>query len=564
MLDLYHYTPQIWMPLAVALVSILLANYAWRNRTVPGATPYALSQIFAVITYLTIAFGLAAISVPLKIHWRQLWAISLLPSALIALALALEYARLDKRVSRRQWLLLSLPFIITVLIVFTNDKHHLMWTDFIFDESLQVSRGWWNKGIIAYSYLLKLSSVIILVNAFRKLHGFYRWQAGLLIIGGLLGWIGQALDFLLQSQWLGVDLAVWRAVGGKLVVATALFLFRAFDLTPIARRNMVEQMSDGMIILDNQQRIIDLNPAAQQLLRLPAKNILGQPVAQIGQVWPDLFQLFQQSGTNRAEIVLGDGIHQRIYAVIKSKITDRYDAVIGQMIVWRDITELKQAQKQQVAGQRVLATLTERERLARELHDSLGQSLAAIHIQTETAVILLDQGRIAQTSQTLAQLSETTLTAQTDVREYLLGVKIIAAKQDFFTTIREYEQQFSLTYDIPIKLVIPADLEKETLSPTLEIQLFRIIQEALTNVRKHATASAIEIVFSQSTAPPQIKITITDDGKGFDPLLLTDAHRYGLYAMKSRAEAINGIWMVESTLGQGTEITVLIPFGESQ
>jgi signal transduction histidine kinase len=231
---------------------------------------------------------------------------------------------------------------------------------------------------------------------------------------------------------------------------------------------------------------------------------------------------------------------------------------MGQVFLLEDITQVRRTQQQQVQAQQSLATLQERERLARELHDSLGQTLAAARLQVSTARLLLAQGETSQTDKCLEQMVDMTLAAETDVREYLLGTKTaISADHLLFPTLRQYVVRFSQQYGLPVELNVPPQLEVRGLGSQVELQLLRIIQEGLSNVRKHARAKNARIAFT--ILGLLVQITIIDDGQGFDPVAARQAEGFGLQAMRERAESLGGCLDVFSQSGMGTQVVVQVP-----
>ena len=206
-----------------------------------------------------------------------------------------------------------------------------------------------------------------------------------------------------------------------------------------------------------------------------------------------------------------------------------------------------------------MATLRERERLARELHDGLAQSFAAAHLQASIAKLSLTQGATAEVAECLDDILDTTLQAETDARDYLLAAKtVVAPGRTFFPALREHLQRFSRQYGLPVELSVPPELEEHGLAPAIEVQLLRIIQEALSNVRKHACADHVRVCLS--IAEQLLRVAIIDDGLGFDPVTLVSAGGgYGLRAMRERAEALSGSLTVSSRVGQGTEVVALLP-----
>ena len=156
------------------------------------------------------------------------------------------------------------------------------------------------------------------------------------------------------------------------------------------------------------------------------------------------------------EISLGAGTDAHTYTVDLSTLRDFRGLVIGRLLMLHDLTEQRRAEARLVDQQRTLAVLQERERLARELHDSLGQVLAAAHLQANSARLLLGQGQLAQADECLGRLADTTLAAETDVRDYLLGLKsVTSADRPFFPTLREYLRHFTRQYGLPVNLVVP-------------------------------------------------------------------------------------------------------------
>ena len=238
--------------------------------------------------------------------------------------------------------------------------------------------------------------------------------------------------------------------------------------------------------------------------------------------------------------------------------------MIGHVLMLQDVTEQRRSQARLLEQQQTLAVLQERERLARELHDSLGQVLAAAYLQAKTAHFLLDKGQTAQVGECLGLLAETTLAAEADVRYYLLGAKSVGSGD------RPFSPRCATTCNnspaspaCPSSCYVPPQLEAQGFDRAVEVQLMRIIQEALANVRKHAHARRAQVVFSQAEA--QVLLAIIDDGCGFDAAASSAlAQRYGLRAMHDRAAGFGGSLAVISSPGQGTRVVVQVPLARPQ
>jgi signal transduction histidine kinase len=204
-----------------------------------------------------------------------------------------------------------------------------------------------------------------------------------------------------------------------------------------------------------------------------------------------------------------------------------------------------------------LAITEERERIAREMHDSLAQVLGYVNTKAQAAQSLLGNEQPERAAAQLAQLAETARAAYADVREGILGLRTsLGTERDFAATLREYlqrwQEQSGIVADLDIQSV-------PGLSPMAEVQLLRIIQEALTNVRKHAGARHARVQLEVTDGA--LQFVIADDGVGFalDTLGPAGHPRFGLATMRERAEAVGGTFTIAARLGEGTTVTVSIP-----
>jgi DNA-binding NarL/FixJ family response regulator/signal transduction histidine kinase len=232
-----------------------------------------------------------------------------------------------------------------------------------------------------------------------------------------------------------------------------------------------------------------------------------------------------------------------------------------------EIAERERAQATLIEQQRALATFEERERLGRELHDGLGQVMGYINVQAQAIQNLLDGEKTQAARNNLDDLARAAQKAHADIRSHILGLRMDEPPApDFSTTVRDYVHRFGEQFGIAVSLSLPDDAPVPLFAPGVEEQVLRIVQEALTNVRKHARAARVEVVFS--LIGDQVQLLIADDGVGFTPPPLTppqwggqrggEAH-FGLDIMHERAEQIGGRLEIRSVLGEGTRILATLP-----
>jgi signal transduction histidine kinase len=198
------------------------------------------------------------------------------------------------------------------------------------------------------------------------------------------------------------------------------------------------------------------------------------------------------------------------------------------------------------------ATLEERNRIAREIHDSLGHSLTALNLQLETALKLWQSNPIkAQTF--LARAKELGSKALKDVRQSVSTMRSNPLQeQSLERAIAILSEDFHRSNGI---LPICRNNLEYSLSAEINTAIYRIIQESLTNISKYAVATEVKLEIT--TIKGYLRLTIQDNGKGFD--LKQNTTGYGLQSMRDRSLALGGEFTINSAPGSGCKITVNIP-----
>jgi signal transduction histidine kinase len=211
-----------------------------------------------------------------------------------------------------------------------------------------------------------------------------------------------------------------------------------------------------------------------------------------------------------------------------------------------------------------LAVHEERERIAREMHDSLAQVLGYVITKVSALRELLRQpDRLAEAERHLEQLERAARDAYADVREAILGLRTgLAPNRSLVDALRSYVERWQDQSGVNARLIVePSDDSLRGLQPMAELQLLRIVQEALTNVRKHARATEVTVQLARLDGT--VCVRVADNGIGFDPGALERGQfpRFGLATMRERAEAVGGRLQVTSLPGQGTTVEAVLPVG---
>lgn len=206
-----------------------------------------------------------------------------------------------------------------------------------------------------------------------------------------------------------------------------------------------------------------------------------------------------------------------------------------------------------------VSIMQERERISREMHDGMGQILGYVNTQVLAVRKLLDSGNTVTALEELRHLDAAARSLYADVRDNILALRSAPGEQGFTAALAEYITSYREMFGIDAVLEVAPEVERVRRTPTCEIQLIRIVQQALSNVRQHAVATSVQTRLSVDC--DTLVVEVSDDGAGFDPEALpaTGRPRFGLQMMRERAQAAGGTFDIESHVGRGTRVVVRMP-----
>lgn len=209
------------------------------------------------------------------------------------------------------------------------------------------------------------------------------------------------------------------------------------------------------------------------------------------------------------------------------------------------------------------AVAEERLRIAHEMHDGLAQVLAYVNTKAQAVKEHLRAGRSEEATRHLDQLAGAAREVYADVRESIIGLRSAAVPE---RTLEEALADYINTWrhQTGIDCALRIEETPRRLPPNVQLQILRIVQESLANVRKHSHARNAEIILRQNGA--KLLITVRDDGAGFNPYELgrSEFPRFGLATMRERAESLGGTFQLDSTPGTGTRVTIELPVQPQQ
>ncbi|MGB8644998.1 MAG: PAS domain S-box protein [Anaerolineae bacterium] len=329
--------------LAGIITALVIARYAWQRRNIPGAEFFSAYLIAAVTWAIGVSLmglmGLVAIHLVGQLI--QLVGFTIMPVAW--LAFAMKYTGRGKWLTHPFWaLLLAIPFIsipLETLAGLDQMFHfmHLVDTGMTFPGILNI----WQIIISFFvTDLILAGAVFMLVGMFRAPR-VQRSQYLILLAGGIIPWF-----FGLPQTWgqqlFPPEWTLIAFVAGGLVSAWGIFHFQVFELTPIAMDTVVESLDDAVVVLDTHNRIVSVNPAAEKVTGMSAKQVEGHSTAQAFVTWPELLH-YMESGNMHGEIARADSKGTRYYEARILPLYGQWQTLSGQLILLHDFTTRKQA-----------------------------------------------------------------------------------------------------------------------------------------------------------------------------------------------------------------------------
>lgn len=560
-------------PIALVLflttaINLVVAYISWKRRKARSGIYFTLGMVGVTFWTLAVAFDYAVIPLSLKIFFAKAEAWGYCSALALFTLFTISFAG-NEAWLRKKWVRALFFFIpvSNILLITTNELHGWIWTGFkeIGGNIVIFEHGPGFLWVTASSYLMTLTIIANLWMASRKGSAISRQQGRLLFYAIL---VPVAANFVYLFGIDGMEGVDWTSITFSItgvLFLRALYGQRLLDLIPIARDKLINSLADGMVVLDAQNRIIDINQTAENMIALPAEELLGKNLTDI---IPPTRSFLEQPVEHEINDELEVGIDQkRYFDFLISPLRDGPKGIIGRLIIFREITErkeneirllqltkeLQETQAQVIEQQRTLAKLEERKRLGRDMHDSVNQSIHSLMLFSETLNSLLDKNQIEKAKEVAERIQESGRRALKEIRLLVFETQSLLAddSKDLIHALEERLNMVERRVGIKAEVIYKGDAIVDS-APEWKENLYWITIEALNNALKHSQARKIQINIHYSNR--QLNLEIEDDGNGFN-LKRVQNGGLGMRTMRERAELLGGQISIKSSPGEGTIVS---------
>jgi PAS domain S-box-containing protein len=336
-------------------------------------------------------------------------------------------------------------------------------------------------------------------------------------------------------------------------------------------RLLLDSAVDGVVELDHRGVILRANQALYAMVGLRPAQVLGRTWDELAAAVP------ADDGTLAALPVTGEAVLTTSQGTVylEARTSQVPTTPPGSLLLIRDVTGSKVAEqtirtlfqflqdrdedRTRILQRTNAAIEAERNRIARDLHDGPIQGVGAVTLSLQAVKLMLDSGDMARASDTLGIVQQELGEEANNLRRVMSDLRPpLLEERGLVPAVRELCSRFEREHGIPVGVKagpygdVPADVETVA---------YRVAQEALTNVSKHAKAGEVSVAVTSGTGVVQVEVT--DDGMGFDPLDVREflrAGKVGLASMRERAELSGGTLTIRSRPGGGTTVSASLPF----
>lgn len=586
-----QYTTYI-IPWVISItLTLTMGVYALRRRQSLASLPFAAMCFFAAWWSFFYIIGVISFNLQFKLVTTQIMYIGVLGVVLSWTAFALAFSGHGRWLNRRVVSLVLIIPIITLILIWTNNYHHLYWseiglvTDTVTGLVLfYAPAGPWFWIHAVYTYGVLLFGTIFLIRQYLETRNIYRWQIIISLIAIIAPWIANALVVFKLIE-TAVDITSLTFSFSILILGWGYFRVGLLDLVPVAQRAVFNTIPDLVIVLDPNLRIVELNPASLRTFELGTNPRIGQPFKQVFGKWLALDENDLRTNDFHKEVNIAiNGTPERWYDLFINTLYDSPSHIAGSLLTLRDITNFKENEAAlAIARDEAIRANNFKTQLLANVSHELRTPLGVITGYTD----LMNRGLYGPITEkqtvSLSRIKESAQYLDSLVAELIDQAQLDSGRLQLAITSFEPREVFGQVFN---QLSVLAEAKKLEFIKEITEEIPQSIvgdSQRLKQILVNLLGNAIKFTESGSVSAriyrkPETKwcIQVSDSGPGipeeslqviFEPFRQLDhaakhirkGYGLGLSISKQIVELMEGEIKVESTLGKGTSFTVTLP-----
>jgi PAS domain S-box-containing protein len=524
--------------------------------------------------------------VQLKVLLSKIEYIGVVTVAPAWLLFAVQYAGHNKWISANNIALIFILPIVTLILVWTNEQHWLIWDGYRFhwehDILLpDIKYGQWFWVQTAYSYLLLILGTLLILRRVFESSQYYRNQAIVLVAGVLVPWFGNIL-YVLQIGFIpGLDPTPFFFAISSVLLGAGLFYFRLLSIVPIARNLVVENMDGCLLVLDGNNRIVDLNRACLNIFGWSLKKVVGKNITEVWTYNKELLEKYSEALNVRSEITLEKNGEIYYYDLQIQPLYNRNNSYMGRLITLHDITELREAQME-LQRQRKQESI---ELIAGGVAHDFNNLLSIIMGNLKLVKVACEEHRdIKEYLQRIHDSAQKASAITSQLLTFTKGIEPDREPLSLSRIVQDTAELILSTSEVSYQLKIPPDLWQVYADKNLMIQ---VLENLIVNANQAMPEGGTIFITAENIKPSPllpkplkmigayVKLSFKDQGIGipreqlnkiFDPYFTTklQGSGLGLAICDTIIRKHDGYIAVESVVGKGSTFMVYLPAYQEQ
>ncbi len=393
---LYHFTTGSLIQFLTAIAALVTIVLLWKFRRSLEVKFLVYLEFFVAVWAFTYCMEFATHDLGTKIFWSKMSYLGIAFLPVFYFLFTTAYSQKTKFIQSHNIILLFIIPIITIFLIFTNDTHHLIWTNVYADPVKNLAHyehGPWFWLFFAFTEILIFMGLYNLVRSIYKFTAYYKSQIGILLVASIFPIVGNLMYITNISPYPGFDWTPVSFVLTGLIIAFGILHYRIFDLVPMAKTKLLDIMNDGVIVVNSEGFIEDCNPAVYKIFNRQYPTLVKNSFKDAFKEYNNLTEgLENKLASIHLEIQFRKVVN---YFQVNISPIYRKGKYSGSLLLFHDITSVRKAEEElKQTNKRLLSEIEKRERLideldafahtvAHDLRNSLGSIFSASEIMEE-------------------------------------------------------------------------------------------------------------------------------------------------------------------------------------